>query len=366
MNDHHRNWSSLPWSAINYTARLLNAVDDIRFRSVCWKWRRYTHERQKAPLLILITHFKKKQDDTDTINDLSFFDIFHKHNRTIKSLSFFDIIRKEIIPIPLLAFSRVKKSYYLGSSIGTIIVGQYTPAQTGNQEKLMITIFNPFIDHYIINLPSLTSRPGGRAFVSVNDNVTTVVYYVAGRVYFINSPSEDEWESFLFYDRPDDIVSCNRRIYACVKGVLYEIDLKKREPVHSQSLLPGLLPCQFFDVALPLRSFEDIYGKLHLLCTSNHRTNLYCFIKARIIPRGRLEVPLFQPPSRLLLIHECLVISDDLCVESRNEQHGVHVDDYHPYPLLLKLSSFWNNNNNNGQNRWKLVGWITPCLSPEN
>ncbi|KAH7658613.1 F-box domain-containing protein [Dioscorea alata] len=52
--DRAPDWSSLPGLAIESTAKLLNAVDHVRFRSVCSQWRRHTQERHKAPLAILI------------------------------------------------------------------------------------------------------------------------------------------------------------------------------------------------------------------------------------------------------------------------------------------------------------------------
>ncbi|KAH7658612.1 F-box domain-containing protein [Dioscorea alata] len=357
--DHHRDWASFPWIAmINFIANDLNAVDHVRFRSVCSQWRRHTQERQKAPFLILV--------DLDNRDD------------TIKTLSFFDIVGKAIIPLRPLASQRVANSYYLGSSRGWIFVGKYTAAQNGNQEQLRIALVNPFTDD-IINLPMLSNHPGGRVFLlnsprnlQSNSHFLIVVYYVdidnngqpTAQVNVIELRHENHWTTFLLDQRPNDVIVCDGQLCGNYLGALNLINTETQQLVnHLIFLLPGLLPALSSDPALFLRFFEDLHGRLHLLFTMSYRTSLYCFMGVTVMPL--LEdvnvlqlIELILPGSDNFVSNRCLLISEDFSVVSPYGVQSVLINDFYPCRLLLRLSRFWND----GQNQWEPVGWITPDL----
>ncbi|KAH7658152.1 F-box domain-containing protein [Dioscorea alata] len=353
--DHHRNWSSLPWLAVNSIACSLNAVDHVHFRSVCTGWRSQTQERQKAPLVILM--------DRDNEHD------------TIKALSFFDIIDKSIIPLRPLVSEMITDSYYLGSASGWIFIGYVTFALNSNQKELTIILITPFTDGAIINPPLLTSQHKGRVFLvdsprNLCDNPLTVVYYVdiddngrPAQVNFIRVGSlrpENQWTTFWLDEPPNDVIALEGYLFAYYNGVLMMINLETQSlHLDMNMLLPGLLPALSPDPDLFLRFFEDLSDRLNILFTGSYRTNSYCFMQVTARPMDDLSVFYFKPPMDFRRAPtRCLVISDDLRVESLVQPYGVHIHDYCPFRLLLRLSTFWNN----GQNQWEPVGWFTPGL----
>ncbi|KAH7658617.1 F-box domain-containing protein [Dioscorea alata] len=353
-DDYHRKWSKLPWSAVNSIACNLNSVDHVHFRSVCTGWRSSTQERQKAPLVILM--------DRDNEGD------------TIKALSFFDIIGKGIIPLRPLANQVVTNSYYLGSARGWIFVGRHTAGQDGNQEQLSVTLLNPFTDKVIsINPPLLTKQHRGRVFLlhsPLPDNTFIhVVYYVdiddEGRPAQVNFISlwppgpENQWTTFWLDEPPNDVISISGYLYANYNGILQPINMANQNLFQMNMLLPGLLPNLSSDPALFLRFFNDLWGQLHILFTTSYRTSSHCFLLVSLMPMENLGVHRYRAPLDFLMLpSRSLVISNDLTVELRYQQTIVHVDDYSPFRLLLRLSKFWNN----GQNQWEPVDWITPSL----
>ncbi|KAH7658610.1 F-box domain-containing protein [Dioscorea alata] len=352
-DDSSPDWSSLPDLAIESTSLFLNAVDHVRFRSVCSQWRKHAQERQKAPLVILID--RESEEDT------------------IKALSFFDIIGKAIIPIRPLASQRVANSYYLGSSRGWIFVGTYTAAQNDNQEELWITLLNPFTDDSI-NLPMMSNHPRGRVFLLDSPRILqmnyelTVVYYLDtddlgypdSQVNFIKfDGDENQWVTFWLDQQPSDVIALEGLLCANYSGLVNPIDLDNQILIDMNLLLPGLLPVLSSDPALFLRFFvDDLYGKMHLLFTTSYRTSSYCFKPVSLKPLDPSGMLRYNPPIDLEPAPWFLHITEDFSVVPRYGQDHVHVDDYYPFRLLLRLSKFWSD----GQNQWEPVGWVTPVL----
>ncbi|KAH7658611.1 F-box domain-containing protein [Dioscorea alata] len=352
-DDSSPDWSSLPDLAIASTSLFLNAVDHARFRSVCSQWRRHAQERQKAPLVILID--RESEEDT------------------IKALSFFDIIGKAIIPIRPLASQRVANSYYLGSSRGWIFVGKYTAARNGNQEQLRIALLNPFTDD-IINLPMLSNHPRGRVFLLDSPRILqinhelTVVYYLDtdnlghpdSQVIFIELNGDvNQWVTFWLDERPSDVIASEGLLYANYFGLVKQIDLDTQILLDENLLLPGIVHNLSSDPALFLRFFEDdLYGELHLLFTTSYRTSSYCFMPVSLSPLDRSGMLRYNPPINLEPAPWILRILEDFSVVPHYRPNYLHVDDYYPFSLLLRLSKFWSG----GQNQWEPVGWITPVL----
>ncbi|KAH7658607.1 F-box domain-containing protein [Dioscorea alata] len=354
-DDHDRSWSKLPKLAINSIACNLNSVDHVRFRSICTGWHSSTQEREKAPLVILM--------DRDNEGD------------TIKALSFFDIVGQEIIPLRPLASEAVADSYYLGSAIGWIFIGNVFLAPNSNQEELTITLLNPFTDVVIISPPLLTSQRRGRVFLvysprHLRDNYLTVVYYVdiddngrPAQVNFIRlgpPGHENQWTTFWLDELPNDVIAMAGLLCANYKGVLMAINLETQRLVGMNMLLPGLFPALSSDPALFLRFFVDLRGELHVFFTTSYRRSSYCFKMMSARPMENLSLFFYKPPVDLTIMPPTrnLVILEDLSVVLQYDNPCVHVDDYSPFRLLLRLSTFWNN----GQNQWEPVGWITPAL----
>ncbi|KAH7658600.1 F-box domain-containing protein [Dioscorea alata] len=351
---HHLDWSSLPVALIVCTAERLNAVNHVRFRSVCTAWRQHTEERRKAPLLILVDFNGR---------------LHASEPHRIKALSLFDIIRKEIIPIRLSASFRVSNCYYLGSSHGWIFIGRVPVSPSGsNGQRLKIRLLNPFTDDFI-DLPSLRNVPPiGRVFLFgqpgnlQDNNHPTVIYHLVddddpytSEVNFINT-DEQQWSTFLILDHPDDVVAIEDHLYFNKGGVLTEISLEIGIRLDVKLLLRGLLPVLSSDSTLCLRFLQDLRGHLHLLFTAEYQRS-YCFLRVDVHEMRDLDVNYFNPP-RFITRQRFLLIRDDFTVEPHGPGDGVCLRDYYPFRLLLRLSMFWATD----QNRWEAVGWITPTL----
>lgn len=291
-DDHHRDWSSLPWLVINCTSKLLNAIEHVHFRSVCSEWRAHTEERQKAPLIILID--QSRRDDT------------------IKAIALFDLIGKQIITLPYFSRFSQGKHHYLGSSHGLIFIGRI------HNRHLKIKIVSP-LTGLQIDIPPLAHKSSdiGRVFLLGGVGYPfRIIHYrrnaYGAYLHFLTFHEEDQWTLVCLKSLPDDIVATKAQLFANYNGVLYEVSLETKRLSKEEFLLPGLYPVpdKSFDLGdfIPsfsyvlssdsahfLKFFEDLYGQLHLF-TSCYITKSNRFRKVAVIAKGKYAEDLFEPP----------------------------------------------------------------------
>ncbi|KAH7653619.1 F-box domain-containing protein [Dioscorea alata] len=133
-NPKRRDWSGLTKLILFKISGHLNAVDHIRFRSICTSWRAASAKRPMIPLII--------DCEVDLENHLL-------------SLSFYDLVLKQNIPFPSTAFTTIapliadKRLYFIGSSFGWI---HFFSIEENLKAK--ISILNPFTSEFF-SLPEL-------------------------------------------------------------------------------------------------------------------------------------------------------------------------------------------------------------------
>lgn len=216
----------------------------------------------------------------------------------------------------------------------------------------MLSLISAPLEHSDQNIGRVYLLPerssGTKVIYLLKNHNRTLVYSIV----LDTVTRHNRWRTIILDSPPDYLVPTREGLFSNYNGSLYQILLGFEGRLGDKEfLLPSLNHGDNFDLSLFIPGFSyaleyesahflnyliDFEGCLHVFIASDDsdKTQVYCFEKVTVLPLG--------------LLHMC-----GMFMRCKRIAHIA-------FGLLLKLSNFWSN----GDNQWEPVAWITPPLVP--